>query len=108
MVGGIERDALSEIDPAHLLDPTSLIIHRVNGTSLLRCATLMTPCSRQQLLVENSTYIVAITDLAMSTEKLHTTRLSGKQANVLDLFRSGRAVDKLPKNRLLGHVIATD
>jgi TolB-like protein len=60
MIGGRERDALSEIDQANLLDPTSLIIRRVKGSVLIaarRYDDALAVC--QQLLVENPTYILA-------------------------------------------------
>jgi len=60
MIGGRERDALWEIDQAHLLDPTSPIIRRVKGSVLVaarRYDDALAVC--QQLLVENPTYILA-------------------------------------------------
>ena len=60
MLGGREQEALEEIDQAHLLDPTSLIIRRVNGSVLVaarRYDDAITVC--QQLLVENPTYNLA-------------------------------------------------
>lgn len=60
MIGGREREALSEIDQAHLLDPTSLIARRVKGSVLVaarRYDDALTVC--QQLLVENPTYTLA-------------------------------------------------
>jgi TolB-like protein len=60
MIGGRERDALSEIDQAHLLDPTSLVIRRVKGSILVaarRYDDAITVC--HQLLVENPTYNLA-------------------------------------------------
>lgn len=59
-IGGREREALSEIDQAHLLDPTSLIIRRVKGSVLVagrRYDDAITVC--KQLLVENPNYILA-------------------------------------------------
>jgi len=78
MIGGRERDALWEIDQAHLLDPTSPIIRRVKGSVLVaarRYDDALAVC--QQLLVENPTYILPMTALAMPTgEKVCTPRSS--------------------------------
>jgi len=60
MIGGRERDALQEIDKAHLLDPTSLIVRRVKGSVLVaarRYDDAIAVC--QQLLVENPAYNLA-------------------------------------------------
>ncbi len=60
MIGGRERDALSEIDLAHLLDPTSLLILRVKGSvdvAARRYDDAIVVC--QQLLVENPSYNLA-------------------------------------------------
>jgi TolB-like protein/Tfp pilus assembly protein PilF len=60
MIGGREKEALSEIDRAHLLDPTSPVILRVKGSILVaarRYDDAITVC--QQLLVENPTYNLA-------------------------------------------------
>ena len=60
MIGGRERDALSEIDQANLLDPTSLIIRRVKGSVLVaarRYDDAITVC--RELLQQNPTYILA-------------------------------------------------
>jgi TolB-like protein len=60
MIGGREAEALSEIDRAHLLDPTSPVILRVKGSVLVaarRYDDAITVC--QQLLVENPTYSLA-------------------------------------------------
>jgi adenylate cyclase len=60
MLGGREKDALKEIDQAHLLDPTSLIIRRVKGSVLVaarRYDDAITVC--RQLLDENPTYNLA-------------------------------------------------
>jgi TolB-like protein len=60
MIGGRERDALKEIDQAHLLDPTSLIIRRVKGSVYVaarRYDDAIAVC--RQLLVENPTYNLA-------------------------------------------------
>jgi TolB-like protein len=60
MIGGRERDALSEIDQAHLLDPTSLIIRRVKGSVYVaarRYDDAIAVC--QQLLAENPTFNLA-------------------------------------------------
>ena len=57
MLGGREQEALKEIDQAHLLDPTSLIIRRAKGSVLVaarRYDDAIAVC--QQLLVENPTY----------------------------------------------------
>jgi TolB-like protein len=60
MIGGREWDALREIDLAHLLDPTSLMIRRVKGSVLVaarRYDDAIADC--RQLLVENPTYNLA-------------------------------------------------
>jgi TolB-like protein len=60
MLGGREREALSEIDQAHLLDPTSLIILRVKGSvdvAARRYDDAIVVC--RQLLVENPSYNLA-------------------------------------------------
>jgi TolB-like protein len=60
MIGGRERDALSQIDLAHLLDPTSLMILRVKGSvdvAARRYDDAIAVC--RQLLVESPTYNVA-------------------------------------------------
>jgi TolB-like protein len=60
MIGGREKEALFEIDRAHLLDPTSPVILRVKGSVLVaarRYDDAITVC--QQLLVENPTYNLA-------------------------------------------------
>ena len=60
MIGGRERDALSEIDQANLLDPTSLIIRRVKGSVLIaarRYDDAITVC--RELLQQNPTFILA-------------------------------------------------
>jgi TolB-like protein len=60
MIGGRERDALSEIDLAHMLDPTSLIIRRVKGSVLVaarRYDDAIAEC--QQLLDANPTFNLA-------------------------------------------------
>lgn len=60
MIGGRERDALSEIDLAHLLDPTSLMILRVKGSvdvAARHYDDAIAVC--RQLLVENPTYNLA-------------------------------------------------
>ena len=57
MLGGREQEALKEIDQAHLLDPTSLIIRRVKGSVLVsarRYDDAIAVC--RQLLDENPTY----------------------------------------------------
>ena len=60
MMGGREQEALKEIDLAHLLDPTSLIIRRVKGSVLVaarRYDDAIAVC--QQILDENSTFSLA-------------------------------------------------
>ncbi len=60
MIGGREQEALSEIDLAHLLDPTSLIIRRVKGSVYVaarRYDDAIAVC--RQLLAENPTYNLA-------------------------------------------------
>ena len=60
MIGGREQEALSEIDQAHLLDPTSLIIRRVKGSVLIaarRYDDAITVC--RELLQQNPTFILA-------------------------------------------------
>ena len=60
MIVGREHEALAEIDQAHLLDPTSLVIRRVKGSVLVaarRYDDAIAVC--QQLLVENPTYNLA-------------------------------------------------
>jgi len=60
MLGGREQDSLREIDLAHLLDPTSLIIRRVKGSVLVaarRYDEALAVC--QQLLDENPTFNLA-------------------------------------------------
>ena len=60
MLGGREQEALSEIDQAHLLDPTSLIIRRVKGSVLVagrRYDDAIAVC--RQLLNENPTFNLA-------------------------------------------------
>jgi TolB-like protein len=60
MLGGREKEALKEIDQAHLLDPTSLVILRVKGSVYVaarRYDDAIAVC--QQLLVENPTYNLA-------------------------------------------------
>ena len=60
MIGGREKEALSEIDRAHLLDPTSPVILRVKGSVLVaarRYDDAIAVC--QQLLAENPTYNLA-------------------------------------------------
>jgi TolB-like protein/tetratricopeptide (TPR) repeat protein len=60
MLGGREKEALSEIDRAHLLDPTSPVILRVKGSVLQaarRYDDAIAVC--QQLLAENPTYNLA-------------------------------------------------
>jgi len=60
MIGGRERDALSEIELAHLLDPTSLMILRVKGSvdvAARRYDDAIAGCRR--LLVQNPTYTLA-------------------------------------------------
>jgi tetratricopeptide (TPR) repeat protein len=59
-IGGREQEALSEIDQAHLLDPTSLIIRRVKGSVLVaarRYDDAIAVC--RQLLAENPTDFLA-------------------------------------------------
>jgi TolB-like protein len=59
-IGGREQEALSEIDQAHLLDPTSLMIRRVKGSVFVaarRYDDAITVC--RQLLEENPTYNLA-------------------------------------------------
>jgi TolB-like protein/Tfp pilus assembly protein PilF len=60
MMGDREKEALSEIDQAHLLDPTSLVIRRAKGSVLVaarRYDDAIEVC--QQLLVESPTYNLA-------------------------------------------------
>jgi len=60
MLGGREQEALKEIDQAHLLDPTSLIIRRAKGSILVaarRYDDAIAVC--RQLLDENPTYNLA-------------------------------------------------
>jgi len=60
MLGGRDQEALKEIDQAHLLDPTSLIIRRVKGSVLVaarRYDDAIAVC--RQLLDENPTYNLA-------------------------------------------------
>jgi len=60
MIGGRAHDALSEIDQAHLLDPTSLVIRRVKGSVLVaarRYDDAIAVCG--QLLAENPTFNLA-------------------------------------------------
>jgi len=60
MIGGREQEALREIDQAHLLDPTSLIIRRVKGSVLVaarRYDEAIAVC--KQLLDENPTFNLA-------------------------------------------------
>ena len=60
MLGGREKDALKEINQAHLLDPTSLIIRRVKGSVLVaarRYDDAIAVC--RQLLEENPTFNLA-------------------------------------------------
>ncbi len=60
MLGGREQESLREIDLAHLLDPTSLIIRRVKGSVLVaarRYDEAIAIC--QQLLDENPTFNLA-------------------------------------------------
>jgi TolB-like protein/Tfp pilus assembly protein PilF len=60
MIGGREQDALKEIELAHLLDPTSLIIRRVKGSVLVaarRYDDAIAVC--RQLLDENPTFNLA-------------------------------------------------
>jgi tetratricopeptide (TPR) repeat protein len=60
MLGGREQDALREIDLAHLLDPTSLIIRRVKGSVLVaarRYDEAIAVC--KQLQDENPTFNLA-------------------------------------------------
>ncbi len=60
MIGGREQEALAEIDLAHALDPTSLVIRRAKGSVLVaarRYDDAIAVC--QQLLVQNPTYSVA-------------------------------------------------
>jgi adenylate cyclase len=60
MIGGRETEALKEIDQAHLLDPTSLVIRRVKGSVYVaarRYDDAIAVC--QQLLAENPTYNLA-------------------------------------------------
>ena len=61
MIGGREQEALSEIDQAHLLDPTSLIIRRVKGSVLIaarRYDDAITVC--RELLQQNPTFILVL------------------------------------------------
>jgi TolB-like protein/Tfp pilus assembly protein PilF len=60
MLGGRDQEALHEIDLAHLLDPTSLIILRVKGSVLVaarRYDEAIAVC--QQVLDENPTFNLA-------------------------------------------------
>lgn len=60
MLGGREQEALEEIDQAHLLDPTSLIIRRVKGSVLVaarRYDDAIAVC--RQFLGENPTFNLA-------------------------------------------------
>jgi TolB-like protein len=60
MIGGREQEALKEIDLAHALDPTSLVIPRVKGSVYVaarRFDDAIAVC--QQLLDENPTYALA-------------------------------------------------
>lgn len=59
-IGGREKEALSEIDRAHLLDPTSPVILRVKGSVYVaarRYDDAIAVC--RQLLVQNPSYNVA-------------------------------------------------
>ncbi len=60
MLGGSEQEALKEVDQAHLLDPTSLIIRRVKGSVLVaarRYDDAIAVC--RELLDENPTFNLA-------------------------------------------------
>ena len=60
MIGGREQEALKEIDLAHALDPTSLVIPRVKGSVFVaarRFDDAIAVC--QKLLEENPTYALA-------------------------------------------------
>jgi TolB-like protein len=60
MIGGREQEALKEIDLAHALDPTSLVIPRVKGSVYVaarRFDDAIAVC--QTLLAENPTYALA-------------------------------------------------
>jgi TolB-like protein len=60
MLGGRDREALKEIDLAHLLDPTSLLIRRVKGSVYVaarRYDDAIAVC--QQLLIESPTFNLA-------------------------------------------------
>lgn len=60
MIGGREQEALKEIDTAHLLDPTSLIIRRVKGSVLVaarRYDDAVAVC--RQILAENPAFNLA-------------------------------------------------
>jgi TolB-like protein len=60
MIGGREQEALKEIDLAHALDPTSLVIPRVKGSVYVaarRFDDAIAVC--QQLLDENPAYALA-------------------------------------------------
>jgi len=102
MIGGREKEALSEIDRAHLLDPTSPVILRVKGSVLVaarRYDDAVTVC--QQLLVENPTYNLAHDCLAyaywgkrMYPQVVEQWEIYGHGANNLDDAEFGDALQR--------------
>jgi TolB-like protein len=102
MLGGREQDALHEIDLAHLLDPTSLIILRVKGSVLVaarRYDDSIVVC--KQLLDENPTFNLARDCLAyaywgkgMYSQAVEIWKAYGQNTGNKDDAEFGDALDR--------------